>query len=156
MRQPQYEYRRRLPHIQGDGPIHARFSTYDRKPLPPKARDAVLDCCKRAHGLALHLYAAVVMPNHVHILFTALRDAEGWPLRLPNILGRLRSAAAHAVNKVLQRSGPVWQEESFDHVLRSYESLESTIEYIRQNPVKAKLSATPEEYRWLYLHIEKY
>jgi hypothetical protein len=47
--------------------------------------------------------------------------------------------------------GAVWQEESFDHVLRSNESFEQKLEYIRQNPVRAGLVSRPEEYRWLWL-----
>jgi hypothetical protein len=47
---------------------------------------------------------------------------------------------------------PVWEEESFDHVLRSDESLEDKREYIRQNPVRAGLVKTLEDYRWLWLN----
>jgi hypothetical protein len=45
----------------------------------------------------------------------------------------------------------MWQEESFDHVLRSEERLEETVEYIRQNPVRRGLVARPEDYRWLWV-----
>ena len=52
---------------------------------------------------------------------------------------------------MLRLSGPVWQEESFDHVLRSDESLKEKCEYIRQNPVRKGLVMRPEEYRWLWV-----
>ena len=45
----------------------------------------------------------------------------------------------------------MWQEESFDHVVRSNESLENKIEYIRQNPVRRGLVKSPEEYPWLWV-----
>ena len=64
----------------------------------------------------------------------------------------LKSVTAHRINKLLRRSGPVWEEESFDHVLRSDESLEDKREYIRQNPVRAGLAKRPEDYRWLWLN----
>jgi hypothetical protein len=38
------------------------------------------------------------------------------------------------------------QEESFDHVLRSEESLDEKVEYIRQNPVRSGLVTSPEDY----------
>lgn len=155
MKQRKYNYRRRLPHIQKDKLIFATFTTQQRWVLPPNARDEVLRCCKKAHGLTAYVLAFVVMPDHVHILFSALRDAEGWPFALPQIFGRLKSAAAHAVNQVLGRSGRVWQEESFEHVCRSYESEESVIEYIRQNPVVAGLVKRPEDYPWLYVEGEE-
>jgi len=47
--------------------------------------------------------------------------------------------------------GPVWQEESFDHVLRSAESLENKIEYIALNPVTERLVERPADYEWLWI-----
>jgi REP element-mobilizing transposase RayT len=92
------------------------------------------------------------MPDHVQLLLRILRNADGWPIPLVEIMQSLKSATAHRINKLLRRSGPVWEEESFDHVLRSDESLEDKREYIRQNPVKAGLVQTPEDYRWLWLN----
>jgi hypothetical protein len=66
----------------------------------------------------------------------------------------LKSVTAHRINKLLNTSGPVWEEESFDHVLRSDESLLEKCEYIRQNPVQAGLVARPEDYRWLWVGPE--
>ncbi len=100
----------------------------------------------------MELFAAVVMPDHVHLLLRALRDKRGWPIPLVEIMQSLKSATAHRINKLLSRSGPVWQEESLDHVLRSDESLDEKREYIRQNPVKAGLVRKPEDYRWLWLN----
>jgi len=64
----------------------------------------------------------------------------------------LKSTTAHRINKLLHRSGPVWEEESFDHVLRSDESLKQKCEYIRQNPVRAGLVQKPEDYRWRWVN----
>ena len=68
-----------------------------------------------------------------------------------DILQCLKSATAHRINKLLQISGPVWQEESFDHVLRSDESLKEKCEYIRQNPVRKGLVMHPKDYPWLWV-----
>src|ERR1700741_224883 len=79
------------------------------------------------------------MPDHVHLIFSPLRNPEGWPYPLVDILQCLKSTTAHRINKALGQSGPVWEEESFDHVLRSDESLAQKSEYIRQNPVRKGL-----------------
>jgi hypothetical protein len=88
-----YEYRRRLPHYQKDD--HALFVTFRKltfAPFPPEARSLVLEHCRYDHGRRIQLHAAVVMPEHVHLLFTALRDADGFLFSLPEILpGRIRS-----------------------------------------------------------------
>ncbi len=97
------------------------------------------------------LHAVVIMPDHVHLLLRPLRDPNGWPYPLVDILQCLKGSTAHRINKLLSRAGPVWEEESFDHVLRSDESLKHKVEYIRQNPVRRGLVGRPEDYRWLWV-----
>jgi REP element-mobilizing transposase RayT len=150
-----YRYRRRLPHLQkADADLFVTFCTCGRTPLPEPARDLVLRHCLREHSRRIHLHAVVVMPDHVHMLVLPLRDENGWPFPLVDILQCLKSATAHRINKLLHRSGPVWQEESFDHVLRSDECLKEKVEYIRQNPLRRGLARRPEEYRWLWVNPE--
>ncbi len=91
------------------------------------------------------------MPDHVHLLLRPLANDEGWPFSLPSILKPLKGASARSVNKLTYSEGPIWQDESFDHVLRNDESLREKIDYIRQNPVKRGLVQKPEEYRWLWI-----
>lgn len=94
------------------------------------------------------------MPDHVHLLFLPLRDGDGWPFLLVDIMQCVKSVTAHRINKLLHTSGPVWEEESFDHVLRSDESLKEKAQYIRQNPVRRRLVKRPEDYRWLWINPE--
>ena len=147
-----YEYRRRLPHYQtASGALFVTFRTFARSVLPDHARDLVMQHCLHDRGTRIQLSAAVVMPTHVHLLFWALRDATGWPIPLVDIMQSLKGSSAHSLNKLLRKSGPVWDEESFDHVLRSDESWQQKREYIRQNPVRAGLVRRPEDYPWLWL-----
>jgi hypothetical protein len=67
------------------------------------------------------------------------------------MLKLLKGASARSVNKLSRLCGPVWQEESLDHVLRSQESFEEKLEYIRQNPVRRGLARRPEDYNWLWV-----
>jgi len=92
------------------------------------------------------------MPDHVHLLLQPLRNGDAWPFPLVDILQCLKSATAHRINKSLHHEGPVWEEESFDHVLRSDESLKEKAQYIRQNPVRRGLVQRPEDYRWLWVN----
>jgi REP-associated tyrosine transposase len=150
----QYAYRRRLPHYQkSDRPLFVTFRKSTKKPFSPEARAIVLQHCLRGKGIKFYLHAAVVMPEHVHLLLTPLRDADGWPYELPGILRLIKGASAHSVNRLLQQAGPVWQEESFDHVLRSNESFDEKLEYIRQNPVRRGLVTKPDEYPWLWISV---
>lgn len=107
--------------------------------------------CLHDQGRKSAIHAVVIMPDHVHLLLTPLRDADGYPYSLIEILQAIKGASAHSLNRALGRSGPVWQEESVDHVLRNEESFEEKKEYIRQNPVRRGLVSRPDDYRWLWL-----
>jgi REP element-mobilizing transposase RayT len=147
-----YDYRRMLPHYQKAG--RALFVTFCKlipTPFTSSARDAILDHCLRDNGRRYKLHAGVVMPEHVHLLLTPLQDAKGWAYGLPAILKLIKGASARSVNNLLGSDGPVWQEESFDHVLRSQEGLDEKLEYICQNPIRRGLVKKPEDYQWLWV-----
>lgn len=93
------------------------------------------------------------MPDHVHLILTPLADANG-SYSIPQIMHAIKSESAHRINKALQRHGKVWQDESFDHVLRGDESLASRTAYILKNPVRAGLVKSAAEYRWLWRRSE--
>ena len=54
----------------------------------------------------------------------------------------IKSTSAHKINRLLNRSGQVWQRESFDRLLRREESIHAKVEYMVQNPVRAGLART--------------
>ena len=146
-----YDYRRKLPHYQKfDRAIFVTFCKRNREPLSPAARSLVLEHCLNGNHRTMHLHAAVIMPEHVHLLLTPLRRADGWPFPLQDILKLIKGPAARRVNQLTGTHGALWQDESFDHVLRSNESFDEKLEYIRQNPVRRGLVAEPEEYPWLW------
>jgi REP element-mobilizing transposase RayT len=152
VRVPIYEYRRRLPHFQRAArALFVTFRKLNHDPLPERARDIVLQHCLYEHGKRIELHAAVVMPDHVHLLFTPLQDEQGWPIPVYKILKGIKGTSARRVNQLLHCRGPVWQDESFDHVLRSNESQREKIEYIRMNPVRKGLAEAPQEYKWLWV-----
>jgi putative transposase len=147
-----YEYRRRLPHYQkADRVLFVTFCTLGREQLAAEARDVVLRHSIHDHGKRYLLHAAVVMPDHVHLMLTPLRDENGWPHSLASILKLIKGTSAREVNKLLGHEGPLWQEESFDHVLRGKESFAEKLEYIRRNPVRKGFVDRPEDYRWLWI-----
>ncbi len=76
------------------------------------------------------------MPNHVHLLVGGLaRDA---------MLGQVESWkkwTALQINRAMGRRGRFWQDESFDHLVRSEAAFVKFRRYIAGNPVKSKLRA---------------
>ena len=90
------------------------------------------------------------MPDHVHMIFTPLTDNDGNPFGLAEIMSGIKGASAHSINKALLRRGRVWQDESFDHILRSEESIHSKVQYICENPVRHGLVQDIDDYPWLW------
>src|SRR5439155_1841594 len=119
MKTRKYIYRRTLPHIEKPGREHyITFVTHQRWELPPIARDLVLQHCLHDNGSKMRVHIAVVMPDHVHMIFTPLSSENREPFSFEEIIGSIKGASAHSINRALHRSGRVWQDESFDHVVR--------------------------------------
>jgi REP element-mobilizing transposase RayT len=79
-----------------------------------------------------------------------LQTDTGETYTFQETLGAIKGASAHSINKLLKRTGTVWEDESFDHVVRCAESLEEKIDYVRQNPVRKGLVSKPQDYPWLW------
>lgn len=145
------EYRRNLPHIQAeDKTFFVTFSTHKRWELPESLRGLVLKHCLHDHEKKLLMHGLVVMPDHVHLVFTPLKDGEGRQFGLAEIMHGIKGSSAHSINKVLKRRGKVWEEESFDRIMRSHENIVQKVEYICQNPLRNGLVQEGEDYPWLW------
>ncbi len=100
-----------------------------RNPIHAKI---VADCLRHFDGQRYDLLAWVVMPNHVHVLVRSVESHD-----IDKVLHTWKSFTAHEINKVLGRSGQLWQLESYDHIVRDPQALWSIANYIVTNPVKA-------------------
>lgn len=144
-------YRRNLPHFERwDRPLFVTFSTIDRRVLPPGARTLAIRHCLYEHGRKLFRDVAVAMPDHVHLIFHLLQASDGFPHPLREVLKGIKGVSARRINQLLGRSGPVWQDESFDHVLREHERSRAKYEYVCDNPVRADLVRSTDEDPWLW------
>jgi REP element-mobilizing transposase RayT len=102
--------------------------------------DALLDGERNFQRYQLHSF--VVMPNHVHMLVTPNVDASRW-------LGPLKEYTGYQANRILCTHGRAfWQNESYDHLVRSDSGFDRVRGYIEQNPVTAGLVTTAEDFRW--------
>ena len=90
------------------------------------------------------LLAAVIMDDHVHIIINPKET-------LSRIMHSIKSFTAHEINKSLNRSGKVWQEESYDRVIRNEKDFFEKMSYIANNPIESNLAKKYEDYRWLYV-----
>lgn len=88
-------------------------------------------------GSRYELDAYVVMPNHVHVL---LRPTQWAIYPLENILGGWKQFSSGHINRQMGLAGELWQDESFDRIVRDEEHLYRVLQYIGNNPERAGLS----------------
>lgn len=69
-----------------------------------------------------------------------------------DILRKIKGSTARECNKLLNRTGPFWQHESYDHVIRDTKALKRIINYILNNPVKAGLVKPGEAWKHSYVN----
>jgi len=90
------------------------------------------------------------MPDHVHLILVPLIDeVKRCVVPLEWITRSIKGYSARQINARLRRRGQVWQDESFDHVIRNG-NFDSKLEYLLQNPVRKGLAAGWQMYRWCY------
>ena len=84
----------------------------------------------------------VIMPDHIHLFVRG--DAD---FKLGRWIGLLKQTLARADSSSGAKTR-FWQEGFFDHVLRSDESYSEKWNYVRENPVRAGLAKSAEQ--WPY------
>ena len=102
--------------------VHARWPN-------PALRDIVESALHHFDGQRYELDEHVVMPNHIHVIVTPFGENL-----LSAIIHSWKSFTALKINSRLKQPGRLWQKESFDHIVRSADSLAKFRQYIRDNP----------------------
>lgn len=97
----------------------------------PRCRQLLDGAIRRGDGLAYALGPYVIMPNHVHVLIHMSGSEE-----LGRVVKAWKAVSGRGINRLLHRSGVLWMEEYFDHIVRDAAAYARFVEYIRRNPVR--------------------
>ena len=125
-----------------DQPLYfVTFATRDRRSIPALDRaqlalEQYARCAIAKFDVALGRY--VIMLNPVHLFVRGGRN-----FRLSSWVGGLKRAMSVAL-----KSPRLWQPGFFDHILRSGESYAKKWNYVRDNPVRAGLEGSADQ--WPY------
>ena len=84
--------------------------------------------------------AWVLMPDHLHWLIE-LGDSS-----LDELMRRVKTNSARAVNRRRSSSGPLWQAGYHDRALRQEEDVQAVARYVAANPLRAGLVARLGDY----------
>lgn len=113
--------------------------------LSPEEVSLVLEHIKKGDPSYYDLFAATVMPDHVH---TILRPKAG--VSLPRITKGVKGVTARLINARRGRRGALWQDESYDRIIRDDKEMGEKTEYIFNNALKRGLCADGWDYRGFY------
>ncbi|MHB8155472.1 MAG: REP-associated tyrosine transposase [Candidatus Omnitrophota bacterium] len=91
--------------------------------------------------LDYNLYGFCIMPNHLHLIIH--------PVGIYNfsyIMKMIKGSFARKFNKTNGKMGKLWQKGFYDECIRDGLHLVKVLEYMHNNPLKAGLVTSPEEY----------
>ena len=94
----------------------------------PDVADMIGAAYRHFDGARYELGQLCVMPNHTHVLVRPTGEVE-----LEEILHSWKSFTAKRINAVVGREGSVWQEESYDRLVRDRVELARIERYVRNN-----------------------
>ena len=83
------------------------------------------------------LHEFVIMPDHIHVLLTPAPEIS---------LERAMQFIKGGFSFRMKERSSIWQASFTNHRVRDFEDYEHHREYIRMNPVRARLAERPEEY----------
>jgi len=118
--------------------------TEGRKPFFRHERWAKLIMATLEHyGEAAYvLHAFVVMPDHLHLVLSPRETIE-------RSVQLIKGGFSFRAKRELDWKGEIWQPGFTDHRIRDEEDWEHHLEYIRQNPVKAKIAEVSVTYPYM-------
>ena len=111
----------------------------------PELNDAVVAVLLAERDrMRIDLYAYCLMPDHLHILVSPREDGSCMLTFVDRFKGKSTNVSwEHGWQ------GKLWQKRSYDHLVRNSEELRSIAQYVLDNPVRAGLAETYEDYLWM-------
>ena len=122
-------------------------AVFDRKPVLRQAGAANI-VLSSLHWFEkegkIILDAAVVMPEHLHIVVGLHKGS------LAGFMRRFKGYTAFKINELNNKKGSFWQPQYHDHALRQDEDLNEVVLYALLNPVRAGLINDFHDYPFWY------
>ena len=96
------------------------------------------------------LHDFVVMPDHVHLLLTVHDE-----MTIEKAMQLIKGRFSHRLSHEFGYPGEVWQRGFTEEQVMNRESFDAHREYIAQNPVRAGLAASVDEFPFCFRHLAK-
>jgi putative transposase len=133
--------RRNLPHWTVDGSTYFVTFRVASGVLSEAEQSIVLEHIAAGHQKYYRLAAALIMPDHAHLLIHPLPE-----FHLSRIMKGIKGVSARLVNQHRGTSGQLWQDESWDRIVRNGREFDEKLSYMADNPRKAELASSADGY----------
>ena len=122
-------------------------STWGRRSLFSREAWAklLIETLYHYRGTAYLLHEFVIMPDHIHVLFTPKTSLE-------KAVQFIKGGFSYRAKKELGSNMEVWQKGFSDHRIRDAGDYRIHQVYIQQNPLRKNLSESPGEYPYSSAH----
>ena len=109
--------------------------------VPKNAKILIDILFKYRNQDAYQLHEFVVMPNHLHLLLTPSHTTS-----LEKCIQFIKGVSSHEIHKQRDHKLEIWQKSFHDWTIRDESDWREKAEYIRMNPVRAKLVPNPSDW----------
>jgi REP element-mobilizing transposase RayT len=147
-------YKRELPHWTLKGETYfVTFCVKSNNTLSNKEQSIVKNHILEGNDKFYKLISFVIMPNHVHIILKPIKE-----FKLQNIMKGIKGVSAHKINQHRKanydayKSINIWQDESYDRIIRNEIELQQKLEYIFFNPSKNGYTNDPWNYSGYFIN----
>lgn len=114
----------------------------------PECADIIKNCLHYPDGKEYKLVCYTIMPNHFHLVFELLEKNKG----ISKIMQSIKGISAIRINKLFNKTGKFWQDESYDRLIRDDIEFYFVVRYVLLNPVKAGLVDDWKNWEHTYCH----
>ena len=94
----------------------------------PECRKLIEETIRFYDGEQIFVDRFTVAANHLHILMKILPGCQ-----LADIMRTIKSYSAREINRITGRTGPLWQKEYYDHIVRNVRSHYRIRNYIQRH-----------------------
>ncbi|MEM8814416.1 MAG: transposase [Pseudomonadota bacterium] len=125
-------------------PQHVIQRGVDRQAVffEPRDYELYLHCLRdAATQFECNVHAYVLMTNHTHLLITPQSERS-----IPLLMQAMGRTYVQSLNRLYQRSGPLWQGRYKASLVQDNHYLLSCYRYIELNPVRAGVVRSPGQY----------
>ena len=122
--------------------------TYNRIPILIEHYNLLAESLEKINKVSpFDIIAKVILPDHFHVVLDPLNNNPS------TLLQRIKMSFGVSYRiRMKMKSGRIWQNRFWDHIIRDQNDLNNHINYIHYNPVKHGFVTKPIDWKYSSFH----